>query len=525
MNFPDKQRTGRLAELKVEELFTSWSWTVGKDLIDTGYDFMVEPDSTLFRGYRFLVQVKGTTRSKKGRVVAPVAKSRLRQYANNPLPVFLIRCTAEGVLFWLHVQPWAQQNPGRLSGNGEAGISMPIQQTLNDKAKFSAYLVDVFQSAGGRTTTLVELARARSDYFSAIDPNFRVEVGVRDGAQTYQIYAKTDRAQLGLKMTVGGDAANKESLRDAITYGLPATFDVDTFHLTGSPLWSSMGTSALAKGRVSIRPTATSPGTIVLYPGSSYSLIANRFAIKTTLFVGQGGFAVQPEDPSGILSFELRGRLTPEAKIQVDATMRFRPGELRSAPIQRFDDLASLSAWAKQALDEGSIYVEVNSPNGRISMSASLNEANVLPVLRHVHIFGVIHQVAKALNSDLVVGDGVVLDEGEISNLFLAYDLLRGERRTVELTQVDFTPADATQIAQGEKFYITTAIRLTVGGRLLGVIPIAFDLDNYTHIVLETNQHRLITDNDGRAVIYYNEHGDTDSQVSLKSSPSPHEEH
>lgn len=91
MNYPITQQTGALAEHDVTRLFLTWGWTVGQDRIDVGYDLTVEPPQDRFKGHRFLVQVKGTASRKGGKVVAPVAKKRLRQYAINPLPVFLIR--------------------------------------------------------------------------------------------------------------------------------------------------------------------------------------------------------------------------------------------------------------------------------------------------------------------------------------------------------------------------------------------------------------------------------------------------
>ena len=84
MNFPENQKTGVLAEIDVERLFTSWSWNVGKDRIDVGYDLFVMPDHAQYQGARFLVQVKGTAqKKKKGIIVAPVSKDRLRQYAED----------------------------------------------------------------------------------------------------------------------------------------------------------------------------------------------------------------------------------------------------------------------------------------------------------------------------------------------------------------------------------------------------------------------------------------------------------
>lgn len=87
MNFTENQRTGVLAENVVESLFLSWFWTVGRDRIDVGYDLFVEPDRERFKGQRFLVQVKGTARQKRGAPTAKVSKSNLRKYAANRIPV------------------------------------------------------------------------------------------------------------------------------------------------------------------------------------------------------------------------------------------------------------------------------------------------------------------------------------------------------------------------------------------------------------------------------------------------------
>ena len=504
MNFPERQRTGRMAELKVEELFTSWFWTVGKDLIDTGYDFMVEPDIDLFRGHRFLVQVKGTARAKKGSVVAPVAKSRLRQYANNPLPVFLIRSTAEGVLHWHHVQRWALQNRGRLSGNGDAGVLMPAQQTLDNKTTFSAYLADVFLQTGKIQPTLVSMAQEQSVTLSAIDPNFDVEVGVLNGVQSYEIHAKTKQAQFALKMRVSGSNANKASLRDAIDYGLPASIDVDSLQLTGSPLWAAIGANSFSKGTVDLSSTSTKVVTVVLYPGPTYSLIANRYQMASKLYVGREGFAVVSEDRSGALYFELRSKFTSDASARADITLGFRLGVLQSTPIRFLDDLAPLGVWAKQTIDQESIYVEVNTSRGRLPISTSLREAtDILAILHHAYVLGIVHQVAKVLCSDFLLEDGDILDQEEASNLFLAFALLRGERRKVGVNRVDIETKSPAQVIPHSRFRITTELELTVGGRLLGNIPVALDLKDYAFVVADTGQCSLVKDSDSDALIYY----------------------
>lgn len=99
MPYPRRQRTGRRAELAVEALFTDWGWVVGRDHIDIGYDLFVEPDHRIYRGARFHVQVKGTSQLDVSRISAKVKKTRLHQYAQNILPVFVVRATHDLELY------------------------------------------------------------------------------------------------------------------------------------------------------------------------------------------------------------------------------------------------------------------------------------------------------------------------------------------------------------------------------------------------------------------------------------------
>lgn len=508
MNYPDSQRIGRLGELDAERLFTDWSWTVGHDHLDTGYDLNVEPDIQAFHGHRFLVQVKGTAdKGRRNTWAAPVSKKRLREYANNPLPVFLVRATTEGEMRWLHVQAWAKANTARLAGNGDARIVMPAEQTLASKELFSAYLKEVFRPAAQRATALTDLAQERSDFLSSIDPKFGVNVGVRNGTQTYEIYAKSKDAQLSVEMTVNDDPANKATLRDAIIYGLPASVEMDAFRVTGSPLLTELGAGTLSKVKMELRSNATRPVKVTLYPGRAYSMIANSYSFAATLYMGRPGFSIRAEDETEIFSFDLRARSASQAPEQADITMGLRPGVLGSMPIQRLDGLAALGKWAEQAVNQDGIYADLSFPEGRMPLVAELHDnSNILPVLRFAQVLGVIQQVAKALNSDIVVDDDLVLDEKELSNLYLAYALLRGERRTVGLPNLDFNATGPVEAIPHGDFFITTAITLTLGGKPFGVIPVAIDLERYSHSMTADNQHRITRDDDGNAVMYYDEH-------------------
>jgi hypothetical protein len=158
MTLPNNQKTGALGELDVERLFISWGWNVGRDRIDEGYDLFVSPDWSTYRGARFLVQVKGTAKRKgKGAIVAPVSKLRLRQYAENPLPVFIVRVLADSSLYWLHAQHWTSSNLHRLSGTGTAGVRFEALHSLSDRDVFENYLGKVLRQAPGNSDEILKL--------------------------------------------------------------------------------------------------------------------------------------------------------------------------------------------------------------------------------------------------------------------------------------------------------------------------------------------------------------------------------
>lgn len=162
MNFPENRRTGRLAELAVENLFTSWSWIVGHDHLDEGYDLNVEPDRTRYSGARFLVQVKGTARSKGNSITAPVSKRRLRQYLINPHPVIIVRSTADGTLYWIHAQAWCKKNKDRLaSGDGNCSVRIDKASKLEDRESFERFLDRVLAPSERKPGALAALAAAR----------------------------------------------------------------------------------------------------------------------------------------------------------------------------------------------------------------------------------------------------------------------------------------------------------------------------------------------------------------------------
>lgn len=523
VNFPTTQQTGSLAEQDVTRLFTSWSWTVGRDLIDTGYDLSVEPDSTKFQGHRFLVQVKGTSRRKRGSVVANVSKRRLRQYAVNPLPVFLIRSTAEGAFHWLHVQPWTQQNLRRLKGSGEAGITFPSGQTLDDKDGFLAYLCEILKPAAERPAALSDLARERGRYLSSLDSRLGVRVGVANGAETYEIFARSELATFGVELKTSSDPKDIESLEDALRYGLPARLEVDSFRLVGSDLFSAIEMNNDCRRTLTINRTSTEDCSVCLYPGTNYSMLASEFSLSARLYRGHRGFAISNEAIESIFAFKLRGEVGEDGCGSAQVTMGFRVHELSNAPIQQHVSLGSLGEWARQVLEESAIFIELRLRGSCVRLCAQGDAvAAVRDILYYGFVLGRLHKVAKALNSDLTVGDGFTLSEAEVSDIHLLYALLKGERISINLDSFELvTPTPLTCEPTGA-FYAETSMSITLSGQPLGTIPVAIDFNKFTFEALsEPCKYRLTRGNGGSAFLYYSNHDKAETRLTRTKLPGP----
>lgn len=249
MNFPLAQKTGRLGELAVEEIFTSWSWTVGKDFIDAGYDLSVQPDVNQFCGDRFLVQVKATTvHSKSGGIIAAVGKDRVRQYIRSRIPVFIVRVTADKKLYWIHVQEWAKHHPNHPKGPGNCNIKFPSSQILSDQQAFTEYLIEVFKSEAEKISSLPKLVEERSNYLSAIDSRLKVVVGINDGVQHFEISAKSEPVKLNLEIQTKNNSTVNQSLQNAVRFGLPVNIEVDALSIKGTELTKELGLDSAVGG-------------------------------------------------------------------------------------------------------------------------------------------------------------------------------------------------------------------------------------------------------------------------------------
>lgn len=518
MNFPENQRTGTVAEKAVSLLFSSWSWTVGKDDPDVGYDLFVEPDQEKFKGQRFLIQVKGTSNQTSGNVVARVKRHRLRQYAKNPHPVFLIRALPDGTFYWLHVQPWARQNEVKLDGDGEARVKLPSDQTLTDKEAFVAYLSEIMRPASERRFALTDLIDERQRYLSSLDNRFGAHVSVRNGVECYGIFAKSEPATFRFEIKPADDPRNKESLKDAVVYGLPGSLNVDVFRLTGSDLFSAIGIDQPHRGTLTLGTYPTGEVTVCFYPGPLRSMDGAEFSLPALLFLGDRGFSISNKDKESLFDFTLKGEFTDEGT-SVNINLGFRDGAISKAPIQSHSALALFGQWAEQALENDAAELELCFKAGRVPIpfhGGSLGD--VSPLLYFGYLLGRLHKIARMLNSPLVLPDDHTLTEEEISDINLAYRLLKGERVSVNVGQVDFdAPEPPPDPLPDVVFFIQTCLSLDIAGQHLGLIPVVIDLDKSTiEPHPEPGKYRLLRNPGSNAYIYRDEHGRTDAKLARK---------
>lgn len=511
MNFPENKKTGELGEMDVARLFVSWSWTVGKDHIDTGYDLNVEPSISEFSGHRFLVQVKATKLSKRGKIVARVSKKRLRQYVKNPLPVFLVRVTPDGTFYWLHVQQWAKANMSRMTSDGDAGIAMSSDQTLGEQELFVAYLREVFKPDSQKAASVAELAQERSSYLSKIDPRLLVKTGLADGHESYELSATDEPVEFLFSGTPSDGAEGEQKLADAIKFGLPTTVEFDRLSFSGSTLFDEIGLTGPLRGSLTVGANKARPGAVTFRPGKSYSMLASPLPLTAELYHGQEGFSIVNEASDGLLALNIRGfhdrRLT--------FSMTLRSELLEQAPLREFHQLCLLGDWAHEVLKASAMTIELKFWSTGPSMKTTVSDIEgARPLLRLLFWLGRLHRVAAALDSDWVLRKDYVITDDDENDIHLAYWLLKGERREVGLGPVAVVDAADVREADGSYEYVLqTALVMQFDHKELGVIPIQAELSGYSYESSGHGKGQLVRSDGAKALMYFNENGPTDMRM------------
>lgn len=507
MNFPDHQKTGALSELDVERLFVSWSWGVGKDRIDSGYDYFVMPDRARHRGNTILVQVKGTAnRKRKGTIVAKVSKKRLREYSTSQTPVFIVRVLANNEMYWVHAQAWCRENAGKLDGGGNAGVRFDSANRLEDRAAFEAYL-DHALPANPPRDVFADMAE-RSRLLNSLDPNFGVNIGLRNGAKHHEVYAKTPQAEAKLSFKAMGTPENIERARDAIEFGLPRSFEVQDFTVSGSPLFEEVGASKAA-GTIQIASSSRQAAVVWIYPGLGYSGAVDALVIDADLYRGQAGAAIVNEGRDSTLNLSLRMRMDePIGKIDLGL-----PDIFFNRPLQEIDKIRLLAPWAEQIGQQGAFYLEIILPKGKVPIGIPLN-GETTGFFHYVRTLGRLHSVARFLGSDIRVPKDGALSAEDIGDIDLAYALLKGERRSVSPGPISFNFEDLPDYKPDYEFLCTSRLCLTIFGQPLGEIPIIVQLSGYKLELDPANKKgRIIQGEEAQGWLSYSEHDDVEGKM------------
>lgn len=515
MKRPDSQVTGALAEDETKLLFLQWGWNHGVYRIDRGYDLFVTLDEGS-KDRSFFVQVKGSVRGDKGVVSAPVSTKRLRQYAEASHPVVLIRSIG-GHLFWLDAQRWCAEHEDRLMGTGYRAVRFDRENVLADRVPFEAFLQRAFLATAHRQvedmSRSIRLDRRVSDLIP------QAAVGAREPAEprTDSGDSSADTEELQIKFLADDSAENRKRLREAIAFGLPRTVDVKDFRIARG---SSNAPVGPLSGRMSLSSNNAHPVQVLLHPGTKPSITALPLHLPSERFQGMQHAAFSNERIDSVFNFMLAPGLHYPESSAIDVTFGLRQEALISKPIRHIHELAPLAEWGEQMLSRGNAHIEMGGYDNAtpIPLPTAFVD-HFAGVIRMSWALGRLQAVARVLRSEFSLPENFQLTESVMDEISFAYRLLRGDRITATPGVIEFEPVVEVDLTKQYEMQITTNFVITVSGREVGRIPAVVELHGFqVNAVAETGRWRLDGGTDGRALVYYSEHGD---EGSLMRVPPP----
>lgn len=108
----------------------------------------------------------------------------------------------------------------------------------------------------------------------------------------------------------------------------------------------------------------------------------------------------------------------------------------------------------------------------------------------------------------------------DVGDIDLAFALLKGERRSVNIGTIEFEPVVPLVEVSGETFYCTTTLSLTINDQLLGEILVGVELSDFLIERLpDSEMVRLSMGEAGRAWISYAEHDDESGRFLARKHP------
>lgn len=504
-NYPKSQQTGELAELAVQQLFTSWGWTVGKDNIDDGYDLFVGPDKDKYKGGRFQVQVKGTSKPKsKGTITAPVSKKRLREYADCLLPVFIMRVTADGGIYWVYAQQWARRHHDRLVGSGASGVKIDKSNDLTDREKFENCLYGAFQESLtlGRPVNSVEKEQT---FLNALDSRFDIRIRRTAKGKEHHVFARSEEVEAKLKFVPVKSEKNINDLRDAIQFGLPRNVEVERFEMTGSPVFDQLAAGP-SRGTLSIGVNSREKARVNLYPGPKYTATALQLGTDAYFHKGTGGAAISNESIESPIDMLLKFMIEDGRGVGT-VTFGLRTSILSARPIAEFDELRVLTDWVDQVFAQKTMCIEAKVGGHRLPLGMPKESFGAMQNhLAWLRTIGRLHLVARSLNSELVLTEEMVLSEADFNDIDMLYLILKGDKPLVNVNDFVIETDASIEKLDGKSMICTTSLDVHIGGKELGLVPVAMELHGYrVERVYGTNDIRIFKDEKSSAMISYDD--------------------
>lgn len=518
MNFPSTQKTGRRAELAVEDHFFSWDWNVGYDQIDIGYDLFITPSHDLYRGVRFLVQVKGTSKKGSSALSVAIDKARLRQYARDILPVFLIRVSSDGVLYWLHVQAWANGNAASLSGSGKSRVIFDPARTLSDRVAFEGYLDEVIRPLMSRADILASRTDESAFRLNNVDRDIESSVDTDQAPLETRDKAGAPQALPELKMNFSfrpvRGAENLEKALDAYHYGFPRSFDVEDFNLIpADEIAHLIKPLNFINGHVTVGANAVDEGVVYLCSGTEYSVLAQEQGIAVNVFRGAKGVGLTNEMHPGPLDLAIKMDMDGSSGV-ARFSLGMRLSAVKDQPLQSFTELAPLAAWAEQIAAEDAMSVSALLRGSRSELLPPMHSVEkLIPVFQRIRSLSRLHMIARTLKSEFHIADGDDFTKSDFEDIDLAFDLLRGERKIVNLGPMVISLGEDVEVPTGQ-LVCTTCWELVISGKTVGDIPIEIDLRGYVvEPIPEQGKVRISRGEHGRAEIRHIKGANTDARV------------
>jgi hypothetical protein len=483
--------------------FTEWSWATGRDYLDVGFDLSVQPDRVRFGGQRFLVQVKGTCVKSRGRIVAPVSKSRLREYATSRTPIFVLRVTAEGDIYWIHAQAWCAANSHRISGDGESRIVFEASQRLDDCEMFSRDLEIAFQLQERTPGALGTLAKSRAQYLESLDARFAVEIELQQGRESYTITPKQPGkpAQLSLVTSPEQRLAAQEALKTHLEYGTPVELEVGGVRLSDSTLLEAVGASS-TRGMIKIN-TREERARVRLQAGATFNFCAPSADWNLSLYRGTKGAKLESRRPE-FLTFG--ATLSPyPGGVDAEFRLAINADHIASRPLRDFSEIDQFFKWSEAMLEASAGFLSIEAEVIKPAMRKSIGDIDRLfDLVQSIYAICLTGRICRFLESDFVFGTDVSLTIHELGILSSLHRALQGESVKMPITGAEVADGSVvpTDVAT---FYLITDVPIQVGEKLIGLIPIAAKLSAYETVRNSAGQIvRLQASEESSAFVRFN---------------------